>query len=230
MIPTTEILPADVPFADAKDQIVDVQLHRYGKCDEFLDDIVTTGVDHDEETRLRLMGAAPLAIFVIARDTTATEPITRDDMITKDKMLAEGALSELKIILGWLYNTRCLLISLPSHKFIAWSAQINTVIETRFAAYKDLDTIVGRLNHAACIIPMSRHFLSRIRSCLRTSNKWCKRIALTDEAIKDLILWLKLLVKAKEGISMNLICFRSPNRRYRTDSCERGMGGVFSNR
>ena len=225
MIPETKILSGDIPLAPAKEQIVDVPLHRYGKCDEFLDDVVTTGVDHDEETRLRLMGAAPLAIYVVSRDNTSTEPITRDDMITRDKMLAEGALEELKIILGWLYDTRRLLVALPKHKYIAWSDQIQEAINTRFIAYIDLDNIVGRLNHAACIIPLSRHFLSRIRSCLRTSNKWCRRIALTNEAINDLILWLKLLCKANEGISMNLLCFRSPNRRYRTDSCERGMGG-----
>ena len=93
MIPSTETLADDIPFAPAMDQIVDVPLHRYGKCDEFLDDVVTTGVDHDEETRLRLKGAAPLAIYTVARDVHTDEPIVRDDMITEDKMLAEGALA-----------------------------------------------------------------------------------------------------------------------------------------
>ena len=229
MIPPTEILDDDIPFAQAKEQIIDVPLHRYGKCDEFLDDVVTTGVDHCEETRIRLMGAAPLAIYTVSRDIDVKEPITRDDMITEDKMLAEGALAKLKIILGWLYNTRRLLVSLPGHKHIAWSRQIQQVIDARIVAYKELDTIVGRLTHAACIIPMAGHFLSRIRAGLRTNNKWCRRIELSDEAIKDLVLWLKLLDKAHQGISMNLLCFRSPNKRYRTDACERGMGG-FSHR
>ena len=93
MIPPTEILADDIPFAQAKEQIVDVPLHRYGKCDEFLDDVVTTGVDHDVDTRIRLMGAAPLAICTVSRDIHVDEPITRDDMITEEKMLAEGALA-----------------------------------------------------------------------------------------------------------------------------------------
>ena len=82
--------------------------------------------------------------------------------------------------------------------------QIQQVINAKIVAYKELDTIVGRLtHHAACIIPMTGHFLSRIRAGLRTNNKWCQRIELLPGAIKDQILWLKLLDLAYSGISMN---------------------------
>ena len=99
------------------------------------------------------MGAAPLAIWTVSRAIHPDEPNVRDEMITEDKMLAEGALTEQKIIQGWLYDTRRLLISLPKQKHIAWSNQINQVISAQVVSYKDLELIVGRLNHAAYIIP-----------------------------------------------------------------------------
>jgi hypothetical protein len=119
-------------------------------------------------------------------------------------------------------------MSLPKHKHIAWSRQIQAAIKARATSFKELDTIIGRLNHAACIIPMARHFLSRIRACLRSKNKWCRSIPLTEDAILDLALWLKLLSAAEAGLSMNLLSFRAPNIIYRTDACEFGMGGFSS--
>ena len=226
-IPSTTVLPDHVPFALARALIVNVPLHRYGKCDEFIDDIVTVGVDHEEETRRRLRGAAPLAVFIVSRANHPNEPITRDDMITGDKMQAEGGLEETKTVLGWFYDTRRLLISLPLHKFKVWSGQISEAITKRTISMPDLDTMVGRLNHAAGIIPLSRHFLSRIRFLLKNKTRW-QRIFITDEAIEDLKLWLQLLSIAKDGISMNLLSFRQPDRVHRTDACETGIGGFSS--
>ena len=41
----------------------------------------------------------------------------------------------------------------------------------------------------------------------------------------DFRIQLKLLKKAKEGISMNLLTFREPTRGCWTDACEYGLGG-----
>ena len=67
----------------------------------------------------RLQSAAPLAIFVVARDIHTDEPITRESLMCMHKMEAEGGLEEEKIILGWYFNTHLLLISLPEKIYIS---------------------------------------------------------------------------------------------------------------
>ncbi len=44
-----------------------------------------------------------------------SENIKRKDIVSDDKMEAEGYAEEEKICLGWLLNTRSLLVKLPSH-------------------------------------------------------------------------------------------------------------------
>ena len=51
-------------------------------------------------------------------------------ILAKDKLFAEGGLSETKVILRWQFNFRfgTLTISFPDHKFIAWRAAIQKTI------------------------------------------------------------------------------------------------------
>ena len=72
----------------------------------------------------RLEAAIPLAIEVAAWPGNVNKPIPCETMVAKDWLLAEGGLSETKVILGWLFNLRTLTVSLPDHKFIAWTAAI----------------------------------------------------------------------------------------------------------
>ena len=46
-------------------------------------------------------------------------------MVEMEKAAIEGPAEEIKIVLGWKIDTRRLLVSLPEHKFIAWTAQID---------------------------------------------------------------------------------------------------------
>ena len=42
-------------------------------------------------------------------------------MVALENLIAEGGLMETKMILGWLFNFRTLTVTLPEHKYIAWS-------------------------------------------------------------------------------------------------------------
>jgi hypothetical protein len=48
-------------------------------------------------------------------------------MVAEDKLKAEGGLSETKVILGWELNFRTLTVTLPEHKHIAWSGEIEQI-------------------------------------------------------------------------------------------------------
>jgi hypothetical protein len=80
-------------------------------------------------------------------------------------------MDECKTVLGWFINTRSLSISLPSDNNFKWSFQLNATISAKRVSTKNLDVLVGRLNHLGSIIPMLRHFLSRIRGALSLSHK-----------------------------------------------------------
>jgi hypothetical protein len=145
-------------------------------------------------------------------------------MVAEDKLTAEGGLAETKVILGWHFNFRTLTVSLPEHKYIAWSGEINSMLDRGRTTKKALESTIGRLGHVGFVIPWVFHFLSRLRTLLgRAQNR--QTIALNEECKRDLVLMLKLLEKAKGGIDMNLLGFRSPDRIYYSDSCPAGLGG-----
>lgn len=109
-----------------RELIIDIPVDSRGKIDVYyIDD--TTGLTVDvpgTDNASRMEAAIPLAIEVAARPNDPNELIPFEPMIAKDKLIAEGGLSETKMILGWLFNFRTLTIFLPDHKFIAWTTAI----------------------------------------------------------------------------------------------------------
>jgi hypothetical protein len=130
------------------------------------------------------------------------------------------------MVLGWEVNIRSFTICLPENKFIAWCSAIDIVISTKWATPNELHSTEGRLNHAACLIPTMRHFLSRIRALRIVCEMTNKKVAfLPTPVLDDLILCKKFLQWAKNGISMNLASSRSPSIYIRSDACKYGIGG-----
>ena len=221
--PRPRSLPDNIPFAQAKATIVAIPIEDDGKCDVYIDDMVTMGPDLPGLLP-RLSAAMPLSIHIFFRPLDKVEHLLRNLAISASKLQAEGRLEELKTLLGWLYNTRKLLISLPTNKFIAWSKDIRQIIKSKQSTFKELETLVGRCNHAAYVIPTARHFLSRIRA-LKTSSRFRRITSIPKHVITDLQLWLDFLKSAHNGISMNLLTYRLPTHVFRSDACEHGLGG-----
>jgi hypothetical protein len=171
--------------------------------------------------------AIPLAIEVAARPNDPNEPIPREPMIARNKLTAEGSLSETKLILGWLFNFRTLILSLPDHKFIAWTAAIQKMVTSKCTTSKDLETTIRQMGHVGFVIPWVHHFLSRLHS-LHFRSENCRFIIINKTCMKDLELMTGILTKAHKGIDMNLLAFCTPDRVYHSDSCPAGLGG-YSN-
>jgi len=224
-IPPREYLPDDVPFAKARKLIVDIPVDPHGSIACYIDDIpgLTVNIPGTKNAS-RLEAAIPLAIEVAARPDNVNKPIPHKTMVAKDKLLAEGGLSETKVILGWLFNFRTLTVSLPDHKFIAWRAAIQKIITLKRTTSKDLDTTIGRMGHVGFMIPWAYHFLSQLRS-LNCRSKNRQFITVNDTCMKNWELMKEILAKAKNGIDMNLLAFRAPDRTYYSDSCPAGLGG-----
>ena len=154
MMPPTQTLDASIPLAQTKPLSVTMPETAIAKSDIFLDDNINVGID-TPQNRPRLKGAVSLAVDVMSRPITTNEPLPRSALLNETKLAAEGALEETKIVFGWKLDTRRLLISLPDHKFVAWTSQIRNIIETKKTTAKELETVLGRLTNAASILPMA---------------------------------------------------------------------------
>jgi hypothetical protein len=108
-------LPDDIPFHPARDLSVSLPINDVGLTDVYIDDI--NGIAPDIGTNAsRVNRAIALAIQTVARPISPKDPIPRDPIISRKKLLAEGKMDECKVVLGWYIHTRSLLISLPIDK------------------------------------------------------------------------------------------------------------------
>jgi hypothetical protein len=148
----------------------------------------------------------------------------RDPVLSLKKALAEGTATELLIVLGWLLDTRRLLIQLPSDKRRAWIRDIDALLKSKTASYKALNSLIGRLQHVAAILPTARHFLGRLRMALAIAeiHGGCN---LPKKVLSDLKLWKQFVNYAANGVSLNLLTSRLPNNIIRVDACPWGVGG-----
>ena len=145
-----------------------------------------------------------------------------------NKLVAEASPEETKIILGWMWDFHKLTLSLPDNKHHAWSNSVREILVRGTAKAKELETLIGRLGHLGMIIPFVYHFLSRLREWHHKCKNKRFPTNMPVECRLDLILMLRFLNKAYNGIDMNLISYRRPTHVYRSDSCPFGLGG-YSN-
>jgi hypothetical protein len=161
----------------------------------------------------QLEAAIPLTIKVAAWPNDKNERIPCKPMMAKDKLAAEGGSSETKMILRWHFNVRTLTISIPEHEFIAWSAESQQMISMSETSKKVLESTIRQIRHANFVIPCIYHYLSRLQTLLaRSRNR--RFIAINDKYKMDLELMQSIMEKAKEGIDMIVLPFRSPDKIY----------------
>ena len=205
--------------------VVSTKLTSYRDC--FIDDIIDCHLDTPTNIE-RAPHIVQLAVQAMSRPHAGgqREPVPRRPLLGPDKLEAEGRSSERQIVLGWEIRTRAFSVTLPFDKHKAWTEDLDKIIEAGEATQQETESMIGRLNHASYLIPLSRHFLNEIRTkCLSVPRKKGQHVRFTEEEVKDLILWRSLLQTAKEGISINLLVVRTPTRIAWSDSCPYGLGG-----
>jgi hypothetical protein len=233
-IPSTPLsMDSSIPFAVALPLAVDIPIETIGKADNFIDDLIVVILGDSASNINRGNAAAALALELVGRPPHAQEPVTRGHLASFSKLLAEGRLEEVKMILGWTLDTRRLLLSLPTDKYDEWSTDIRKMISSKSSKGDKLRNTIGRLNHVGFIIPTARHFLERIRHFEAHSYPTTKDSRRIPRPVRDgLLLWLDFLEQAHRGISLNVLAFREPTTLFRADACKHGIGGfnVFHGR
>ena len=216
-----ELEADDVAFGSAGELLVDVPADDQPKADVFIDDLFMAFLETDAARGSRVI---PFVVHLLSRPVSDSETIERDDLLSFEKFLAEATPAEQKTILGWVIDTRRLTIALPANKHAAWSRSIDDILTADKVTYKELEVLIGRLNHAAFVIPMARHFLGRLRTALYAANHR-RSVRLNQAQRDDLHLWKAFLQSSAMGISLNLIALLLPSRISRSDACEHGIGG-----
>ena len=213
----------DIPFGTARQLFVYVPFHM-AMADGYIDDIITAMIEENDWVD-RGQNAAPLAVHTLFRPVDKTEQIPRDDPASIRKLEGEGTPDEKKTLLGWEVDTRRFRIYLPKDKAIQWRSDIKRILQHGAVNTKTLESTIGRLNHAAHVIPQARYFLNRLRDLLhRTAHKGPQH---PNRACRnDLHLWLTILESVStKGIDINNITFTSPTITTYSDACEHGLGG-----
>ena len=226
-VPAPKPLDEDIPFAQARELCVDIPENDCGKADCFIDDIITVAVDLGNNAE-RIAAAPCTVLHSVAHKCIGNIHVKRDNIISDDKNEAKGAPEETKICLGWLLDTRRLLVSLPYHKFKAWTSQIDNILDKKSASGETLESVIGRLENIAIIIPMLGHFFNNIRFLHQKASHKKHNVKLTRQAKDDLSLSKSFLIKAHKGVSMNLLVFCKPDIIHIGDASEHGLGAFAS--
>jgi hypothetical protein len=130
-----------------------------------------------------------------------------------------------KIVLGWRLDTRRLLITLPDDKFNIWNKEIEDMSTRNYCTRKELEILIRKLNHAALVIPLPRHFLGELRYLLRIAKHDKSILKLNKRILSLLQLWMRYLHRANAGIDLNMISNRAPTNIIVTDACPGGLEG-----
>ena len=225
-VPLPDFLEDTVPYATARTMAVEVPTRSLGRGDCFLDDIIKVYVGLREIIQ-KHAASAPLALHVSMRPLAEEEPIPRKQTLSMPKLEAEGTPSEMMIVLGWWLDTRRLLLRLPDDKFKAYSKEVEEILSAGRVNGKDLESIIRKFVHASYAVPLSRHYLDNRRLKLKSlkENNPHRLQPLSNNEIKDFILWQKILVKANKGTLLNGLVLRKPTRIGFSDSCPLGLGG-----
>ena len=141
-----------------------------------------------------------------------------------NKLSAEAGLEETKMILGWFFDFRCLLVSFPENKFLAWKEDVERLIATGFSMAKGLESLVGQKTHSSVIVPSVHNFLNRLRD-LQTKAKIRRKIRIDTRCTDDLKLMLFFLERAHRGIYVNIVSYLLSTICYHSDSCPKGLRG-----
>jgi hypothetical protein len=109
-------------------------------------------------------------------------------------------------------------------------SDLSDILINKKSSCKELEKIIGRLNHAGSACPSTQYYISGPRKTLEhwnrsTVNAKVKKY-LPKTALPDLHLWYSCcLPKIHKGISLNLISYRRPTNLCWSDACPQGIVG-----
>ena len=182
----------------------------------------------------RAIHAVPLVLDAVFRPNFDDELVNRNPILSQSKLLAEGILSEIQVILGWLIDTRQLKIFITKEKakriLIELKELIKCAEDHAKIDKKLLESIVGKLQDISFIIPEGKFFLNQLRYRLRVMKRKGDFRFFDKMELEDLRLWMTIvdvITEGNMGRSTNSILPTMASILCISDACEHGVGGLI---
>lgn len=185
----TKYQPSDTPFGSADPLVLELPARDIW-TDNLIDDIFQAGVDIRDNAAW-LKQSVPLVLETIFRPNHHEDSCPRNPIINISKHKAEGIIEEVKVVLGWLINTRSFHVYLTTDKANDWIKDLDSCLKSQTCSKEKLETIIGRLNHTSIIIHLGRYFLTRLQYRLKQYDDKPKAhtIRFMQWDIDDMKLW-----------------------------------------
>jgi hypothetical protein len=143
LVPEWILLYNCIPFGHGAELIANIPFNPCGMQDIYINNIINLTINISGTNHIAQGQAAAL----LTNDATAwpnhpEEFIPCKSMDTRDKLMAKAGLTKTQIILGWEFDFRCLQISLPENKYIAWMTNISTLLVQGTTTAKELKSMI----------------------------------------------------------------------------------------
>jgi hypothetical protein len=136
----------------------------------YFDDFILAAVENAPQGSMLTwtMQATLRAIHQVFPNTSASDPPGTKDPISEKKLLkGDAQWSTIKEILGYKVNGRDRTIQLPVQKAEALMKELHKVLHKQRVPLKRFRSLIGRLQHAAQILPAAKAFFLPLNESLR---------------------------------------------------------------
>eukprot|EP00979_Chaetoceros_neogracilis_P014856 scaffold4950_cov161-Chaetoceros_neogracile.AAC.2 len=193
----------DKPFGIARELSVNIHAKEIS-FDCYIDDMIVVCLMVKDNVQ-RALNAIPLILDSLFRPIMSEEPVERNPILSVDKLLAEGRLEEMKKTLGWIIDTRSLILYHPSVNskllVLEIDSMLNLFKKKMPIDRKKLECLIGKLNNIAFLMPEGRFFLNRLRFRHRVSIRQGQNKLFDEMEGADLLLWRKISIILREDAS-----------------------------
>lgn len=201
----------------------------YYAINVYVDDYILAAVESPEGDLLRRVSRATLhAIHSIFPPPDVLEHEGGKDSISRRKLERGDARWEPeKVVLGFLCNGRDRTIRLPEAKAAAVVKELATVLRQRKVRLKRFQKLVGKLRHAALILPAAKGLFTPINLAMRGASV---DVAIgKDCEVRRNLQELGALIAdlAKRPTHVDELVPRTPDFVGYCDACATGAGGVW---
>ena len=130
--------------------------------------------------------------------------------------------------LGITLDTKSMTAHIPGEKTASYADEIQSKINSRTISLKDLQSIIGKLNHTVQVITPGKAFLRRLYDLTIGHTRPFAQIQLTNGAVEDLKLWHKFLFNHNsKPILFNTVQVVSTEINLGSDASHKGYSATF---
>jgi hypothetical protein len=196
--------------------------------EDYIDDL--WGMTFTEPASLMRMYAAALNVGVhrIFRRQAEGERAYRPEVISQKKLAQEGWFDTVRTSLGIEVDLTRAEVSVPPKK-AKDLLQLLSSFGGETGSFDDMESLVGKLNHAALGVWAGPYFLRRLYDALQglgIEGPGANRIRLDEAVMEELDFWRGAL-QEQVPVPLSSFVHRKATWRGASDACGTGMGGYW---